>query len=226
MLQSGAILSSKRRLHLGDGFSVLSGIEQYAVENDLGVIGVSGQQVLGDILAVFRFDHVEWKNGPPTHWIDELFWANPWDQPWLIRFKRALACTFGGKCSERFYIPYLSSAPPYSYEDIVLCQFDGRSAPRRFTIDEIRKILSRLSEGRRVVVLGGPDTERYLGSDFEYRLGDLRFISTQLKNCRHFIGCDSGISHVAGVLGIRSYVISTFDLPLIKAIYRGCPRLR
>ena len=62
-------------------------------------------------------------------------------------------------------------------------------------------------KGAEVFGIGGSETGKYLNYDF--KLGNLRFISEQMISCEKFIGSDSGMSILAGTLGVRGDVIIT-----------------
>jgi len=100
----------------------------------------------------------------------------------------------------------------------VYFQFDSRS-PRNhgkkpLTPTECRMILSQRSR-RSPIAIGGKDTRIYLGG-YRYHLGDLFRISKNLLGCRKFIGVDSGMSHLAGTLGVKSEIINMHDIRSVE----------
>ena len=106
--------------------------------------------------------------------------------------------------------------------DITLVQFDGRTNRRRrvaMSPIEQSHVIDELTEPP-VAAIGGPDTKTYLGPKFEYRLGPLPKIIAELLGCRRFVGCDSGISHLAGALGINSTVIIAHTSKELSSVYQ------
>ena len=86
-------------------------------------------------------------------------------------------------------------------------QLDGRCARRRncrLTNQEMI-LISRWCLNI-PVILGGPDTEHYLDG-FAYEIGDLTFLTRSLLGCFEFVGVDSGLSHLAGSLGVPSKIV-------------------
>lgn len=89
-------------------------------------------------------------------------------------------------------------------KDLTLFQFDSRST------GDFKKNLSRLEcnymikkyARHRPVGIGGEDTRKKL--PYEYKLGNLQLIIKELMSARQFVGIDSGMSHLAGVLGVPS----------------------
>ena len=65
------------------------------------------------------------------------------------------------------------------------------------------------------IAIGGKDTRIYLGG-YMYHLGDLFGICKKLLGCRKFIGVDSGMSHLAGTLGVRSEIINMHNIRSVE----------
>ena len=101
----------------------------------------------------------------------------------------------------------------------VLFQFDARSTDDRkkqLTQEEMNFYIKKYNpKGAEVFGIGGSETGKYLNYDF--KLGNLRFISEQMISCEKFIGSDSGMSILAGTLGVRGDVIIT-DIDHIKEL--------
>ncbi len=109
-----------------------------------------------------------------------------------------------------------------SYGKDVLCQFDCRTK-KQFPLHKAKKIVKHVNG----IAIGGLDTQKYLGDSVEYRLGDIQYIASQLSSCKFFIGADSGISHMAGLLGIESYVIFKKQIRgLIEKVYPSYPNTK
>jgi len=106
--------------------------------------------------------------------------------------------------------------------DITLVQFDGRTNKRRkvaMSPLEQSHVIAELTEPP-VAAIGGPETKTYLGPNFEYRLGPISKIISELLGCRRFVGCDSGISHLAGALDIDSTVIIAHPSKELSSVYK------
>jgi hypothetical protein len=86
----------------------------------------------------------------------------------------------------------------------VVCQFDSRFAAREgFLLKhaEIRRIIrNRIRHDERMFLIGGQDTAQYV-INYEYKLGDLEYLLELVFNAKRFLGVDSGIAHLSGVVG-------------------------
>jgi ADP-heptose:LPS heptosyltransferase len=90
----------------------------------------------------------------------------------------------------------------------VLGQFDSRFAKRHnFEINEIQisRILKTFLNKEKITMIGGKETKKY--KDHNYFLGNLKELTSMVATSKKFIGVDSGMSHLAGVLGIESHVV-------------------
>ena len=68
--------------------------------------------------------------------------------------------------------------------------------------------------------MGGLETDQYLGEDFFYDKGDFLRVSEMMSSARMFVGTDSGMSHLAGFLGIKSKIYIPGNIELLKSYYR------
>ncbi len=86
-----------------------------------------------------------------------------------------------------------------------LCQFDSRFLKHNTHIDvtneEIKIWIRKLSDNKNIRFIGGKDTKIYI-NNYIFELGDIDFIIQKLMSCKKFVGLDSGMSHLAGALGI------------------------
>lgn len=95
-------------------------------------------------------------------------------------------------------------------ENFVAFQFDSRSiipmigktVLDKETMIRALKLFSNLPP----IGLGGKETIPYL--DYSFRLGTLHEIVLNFMKCRQFVGSDSGLSLLAGMLGIPGSVVS------------------
>lgn len=115
--------------------------------------------------------------------------------------------------------------------DIHCFQFDSRSihhGKRQLTTDEIEKTLNKFAGKSKKVAIGGLETKKYI-DNYEYKLGNLQEITKFLLQSKQFIGIDSGLSHLAGLLKIPSNIIliSTIShhqielIKLYKTLYKN-----
>lgn len=92
----------------------------------------------------------------------------------------------------------------------VLVQFETNFARHNgFEIKkkEIDIAIKAFAKYKKISIIGGKNTPKYLGKKYNYKLGDLNYIKSQLLSCDFFLGADSGMAHLAGVLGVPSKVI-------------------
>lgn len=101
-------------------------------------------------------------------------------------------------------------------------QLDGRHAAKHkcgMSIDEMNKAVRKFA-GRSPTVIGGLDTPRHV-KNATYSLGNIAHSFQVLLGCSMFLGCDSGMSHLAGCIGKTSIVIPNFNTKGIKEYYKG-----
>jgi hypothetical protein len=114
----------------------------------------------------------------------------------------------------------------------------GASNPNRRWIDSRWLELTEelIKRGFGIVWLGTSDELGFIG-DYSYKLSEfsdsIHYQSWILTKCQHFIGCDSGFSHIAGLLGIPGSVLFTAteprhviaEYPSLKGISKYTPGL-
>ncbi len=228
----------------GDTIAAAVALENYGfLHGDICYVNPMG--VLPKLVDLFNFKYLRIKNTSLTSINVDLAYeqlikhhrANKDCLPHLISMCYYLC----GKIPDVPLVPKYKNQIPEEKDDIVLVQFDNGAArnhdtyrqeelgppPGTFrtpmTVDEMKKVISVFSESNNIAVIGGPATERYLGCDFEYRIGEVDYISEQLAKCRHFLGCDSGISHLAGLMGIYSKVVVLGHFECVSEFYKSYP---
>jgi len=109
------------------------------------------------------------------------------------------------------------------WDEVTLFQFDSRSQnekKRGLTRSQSMWFLKRNSRFRPVGV-GGTDTKKCL--PYEYRLGDLHAIAAEMCRAGQFVGVDSGMSHIAGVMGVPSRIylmhVEERDIRAVEKFY-------
>lgn len=102
-------------------------------------------------------------------------------------------------------------------------QVDARSfnsCKKEIPMAQLQKFILKHSRYP-LIGIGGPDTKKY--KNFNYQLGDLCSSIGHIKRCNQFVGVDSGMSHIAGILNKKSDIIITYsnlkDVNDIMAFY-------
>lgn len=220
-LAEGTVLRFDRHNRLGDALSIVTGLERYCRDNVVYRVAVTGSPALAEVVGMldckrvgYAASHRETVSG------DALFARSSWSVPWLDRFNHALADGFAGRAHHRAAPLPVRHPPPHTpQEPVVYCQFDARSStppPQR----TVRRLLQQVSAHGEVRVLGGPDTRDYLGPDLTYVRADLPEMVARLLSCRLFVGCDSGLGHLAGCLGVPGLIVTTEDSETTWAFFR------
>lgn len=221
-LTGGTALRFDRHNRLGDSLGIVTGLEHYCRDNDVTSVAVTGSPILADVVKVFASERVRYAasaegaiNG------DAIFARSSWSVPWLDRFNHAVSDTFTGRARHRIPpLPPRQAPTPPGQEDVVYCQLDARSStpiPRQ----SARRLLNQVAAAHgEVRVLGGPETENYLGPDLTYVRADLSEMVSRLLSCRLFVGCDSGLGHLAGCLGVPGLIVSTDDFETTWSFFR------
>ena len=102
-------------------------------------------------------------------------------------------------------------------------QLDNRSSfdfKQPLSEIEMQLIIKRFSKTKNLEIIGGPDTGNYL-PEYKRRIGNIKYITQQILNCNMFIGCDSGISHIAGLLGTKMVIVPLGRHERVKEFYSG-----
>lgn len=220
-LAEETILRFDRHNRLGDALSIVTGLERYCRDNAVHQVAVTGSPALAEVVQTLDCERVGYTASPhETTSGDALFARSSWSVPWLDRFNYALADGLAGRAHHRTAPLPLRHPPPHTpQEPVVYCQFDARSStplPQQTT----RRLLQQISAHGEVRILGGPDTQDYLGPDLTYIRADLPEMITRLLSCRLFVGCDSGLGHLAGYLGVPGLIVSTDDFETTWSFFR------
>lgn len=152
--------------------------------------------------------------------------------------RRSVNQDFGGLFFGGFFIPSvldfmvvnfgyepLASLPirpkvETSRSDIVFAQMDGRCARVQGRDISTRQKKNIVSKTKNVRLLGGPETERYLGEEYLYEKANFLRATELMASAKMFVGTDSGMSHLAGFMGIRSKVYVLGNIESLKTYYR------
>lgn len=221
-LPDGSVMRFARHNRLGDALGIVTGLENYCRDNAIASVAVTGSPILAEVVEVFACGRVRYVPSPSEAISgDAIFARSSWSLPWLDRFNHAVTGAFGGRASHQVSPLPLREAPtPSGQENVVYCQLDARSStplPRQ----SARRLLNQVAAHGEVQLLGGPDTQNYLGQDLTYVRADLAEMVARLLSCRFFVGCDSGLGHLAGCLGAPGLIVSTDDFETTWSFFRG-----
>lgn len=203
---------------LGDSISFLVGLESLCAENHLEA-EVCRNQIYKDLLRCFQFDHIKFTERPDDAvCLDEVFGAASWSEFWLERIRNSLAGYFGFSGGATIGPPSCKIMDHGHRDNSVCVQLDSRSAAnldRHTSLD----LINKLSRKYDVKVIGGKDSKKYLGAGFNYSFGNLEHEISDLYRCKFFVGADSGIAHLAGILSVKSYIINLIELRTVKNLF-------
>jgi hypothetical protein len=225
-LDLNRVYSFLEHTHLGDAISILSGLESYCTANKLGPAKVYGTGAFPAVFDLLSFSSIESVGRPRSRAraLETQFKHSSWRMPWLLRYSRALSEEYGGICPFEVKPPVLRDSLDVTMENVICCQFDSRSHDPPYAAFPER-VLRILALGADIRVVGGVDTLRYLDDTrYTYELGDLPFLAARLRSCKMFIGCDSGLAHLAGVLGVPSVVTNYSDFESVFHFFRSYPK--
>ena len=214
----------KRHSRLGDSLGVLTGLDNWCrhMESKRRVT-VCNLPIAMDLMELLQFEYLQYDpqdNGAEC--LDSVFGQCSWDEDWQSRVFKHL-------CRQSV----ITHVPGFRIPDIVMpksrigawrrgttayAQLDTRSG-KPLTRAEMKRMVAIASFGKRVAVLGGPDTSHYLGDCHEYVLGNVRVLATALLDSSHFIGVDSGVGHLAGFLGVPGWIVNTCGFGAVHAFF-------
>jgi len=215
-----------RHVRLGDSISVLIGLEAYCVANDIKSVEVVENDIFSALTKLFDFRRIKLVRDADSqlHDADKLLEHSSWYSPWLKRFSNTLHQEFGGRYPAKISVPKLLAVPQEEpdLKGKFCCQFDSRSH-KEPSIGFAAHSIRLLCPSENTIILGGLDTSRYLGESFRYITGDLDRCVNILFHAKAFIGCDSGLAHLAGILGLPSIVINYAEYESVQEFFRSYP---
>jgi hypothetical protein len=209
--------------HLGDSLGILVAADNFARANGIA-LRIRETQLFHAIVQVFHFSHIELVPHHPDMRHIHPFGYDFERQGWVGGIIKALRFSLGGSTPSEIRFPSLRLTAT-STEEVVLFQFDTRSETG-WPAEILREVLARYS-GSKLAAIGGLDTKSYLGPPYEYRRGDLSYIAEQLLACKKFVGIDSGIAHLACILGIEVDLLPSKSVgpKMVRAIFGHYPRI-
>lgn len=208
-------------LHLGDKVACCLAMHSLAEHLD-ATIKVRGCDAVRELVRGLGMHRLEWEEGP-TAGGTNLCLAD------LFCFLEGARIPFftSPSISVDFEAKKMDAAALPSFDgpkgDLTLFQFDSRSQndnKKRLSRKESMNFLKSKAKFKAVGV-GGLETRRDL--PYDYELGDLRWIIGRMKSAGQFVGVDSGMSHIAGALGVPSDIYlmhkEEFDVRMVERFY-------
>lgn len=119
--------------------------------------------------------------------------------------------------------------PVLQFRDEVCAQFDGRFSRRMgypMILADIKHFIFKYANGEPITIVGGIDTERYLGTEWNYYFSSAENLIYRIFTASRFLGCDSGMAHVAGALGKSGQVKMLIPMLQLEQVYSLYPKIR
>lgn len=212
--------------HLGDSLVCLNLLYGYHVKSNVG-IRVFGSGTVKSLFDVFDFGGMSFggswiKSGEPEICINEFLSRGAMSESSFLSNRHMLFRKKMGFDPKEIVLPK-PKKKWFRRNNNVYFQLDCRSprnhAKKPLSAMECRMILSQRSRWKPIAI-GGKDTKAYLG-EYRHHFGDLVDISKRLLGCRKFIGVDSGMSHLAGTLGVKSEIINMHNIRSVESELMG-----
>lgn len=208
-------------LHLGDKLACC--LSLYSLAEHLNdKIKVRGCNVVRELVSGLCMDRLEWEHGTTNEATASLSDFFCFLEGARIPFFTTPSVNIDFKIYKMNEARLPSFHAPR--DEITLFQFDNRSQcnkKKKLSRKECMIFLKEKAKFKAVGV-GGHETKREL--PYDYELGDLKWIIEKMKLAGQFVGVDSGMSHIAGVLGVPSdiYIIhkEEFDVRMLEHFYR------
>jgi len=215
---------------LGDLLSVFYSLENLGIQKSIiFILNFNKINIANEIFNSFKFKNIVLDQYKKKEDIIEKVYT--------LSFKKDCSCDYGlfNGCfficcfldyliKKYEYNPFLSQPiesifnNEKKFNKLTYIQFDKKSnhlkKMKEYTDIEIKSFL----KNKDYHCLGGYDTKKYL-KNANYCLGNFEFIIKKLISSNDFIGIDSGISHLAGAMGINSTIYLKNYSPCIFDFY-------
>lgn len=218
------------KVHLGDNIVILILAYNRAIQNNW-IVNIYGNPIIEQLFELYDFYNLKYcgltqeNHVPIGNSITSImpqYKTGPlrWDQAKVCFLKINHMFRFeshpSGERIKSIVLPKLKINKT-ELNNVSYFQFDSRSlAPnvkRAFTHNEMDYIIKVFGQNRKVIGLGGPNTIKYI-PNYEFEIcSSVKEIYQKMINCHSFMGIDSGLSHVAGSLGIKSNIILCEMIP-------------
>ena len=207
--------------HLGDALCVMNGLELWHrnYSQDTKTVLRSANGVFKDLCGIFEFEHIEGVKGVGGWNADALFDDCSWHRFWPRRFYYEICRVLSLEPKESTWMPRCKLGE-WHIGPQIYAQLDGRSA-MLLPDYAMKKMLDVASFGNSesVIMLGGPDTKEYMGVERSYAKVPLISSASLLLRCHYLISCDSGMSHLAGFLGVPCYIVNCSAFDAVYAMF-------
>ena len=214
-------ISINEYTHLGDVIATLILAHNRAMKNNW-IIKIHGPGFIKNLFDMFDFENLNYiNNGLKLPANCSLIKLIPFKEYGPLRNGKATEPFLNAR--HCFHLKSKEDAEPITKiilpktklketnkENVCCFQFDSRSiyyGKRQLTPKEVISSINRFKKNDKPVGIGGPETAKY--NNFDYKLGFLNDIGQTLINSNQFVGIDSGISHLAGMLNVKSNIILT-----------------
>lgn len=224
-------ISIKSR-HLGDIISILVLLYNRCL-NSCNLIEIRGDKVISTLFNLFDFKGLVYGGDHENESSDDClgslidFGSENYNGIFLNTNMFKWNLKTESMVPKKIVLPQLKHDDAFPKKNIITFQFDARSKNKNkifYSKDEIIKIIKKYKQNYTPVGIGGKETKKYL-NDFLFIKGDLKVIINTLKKSQFFLGCDSGISHLAGLLKITGFVFTQYikenDYKEIEKFYKA-----
>jgi len=190
---------------IGDILATIYSLENYGLQSN-NESSLCGNKVVEEIISLFNLLFVKYESKCTNSMKKSMIMKNSHNYTHYICRIQQFLINLGYDPS--LTVPLKCEMQREKGEN-VLVQFDGRFSKRhgfQLPVEEMNEIIQKLAPSEKITLIGGPQTQPYL-NNFLCKIGNLKFIRDEILKCKFFLGVDSGISHLAGVLGVESKVI-------------------
>lgn len=213
-----------KNAHLGDIITILILAQNRAIKNNW-IIKIYGPHYIKNLFEIYHFTHLNYIDMRETRSNCSIIELMPYKEfrpvknnkahvPFLKINQFEFIAKEGAEPILKIILPKIKLKKTFQ-ENTCLFQFDSRSihyGKRQLTEQELNSTIKNFKNKDIPIGIGGKDTKIY--SSYNYKLGNLNEIAQNLLNCNQFIGIDSGISHLAGSLNVKSNIILTSTIKL------------
>lgn len=136
---------------------------------------------------------------------------------WFLYYQIIYSDNFEKNYPKVWHYPKIKIIPKKSSFDKTFFQFDSRNwYDNKFDVNKLEKFIYTFKKN--IYGIGGPDTKKY--ADRPFNIGNLKTIASMLLGAKEFVGSDSGISHLACLLQVKTTVINRSLLYGLEQMYK------
>jgi hypothetical protein len=209
-------------LHLGDKITCCIALQSLGVQEN-STIEVHGCEAVEDLISGLGLDRLTWRRGfvplgRDLCLMDLFAFLDGTEIPFFT--SPSISVDFQPPKINNIQIPVQNAG----LGRVTLFQFDSRSTnenKKKLSRSESMIFLKKKSRFK-AMGIGGHDTKKDL--PYEYKLGDLPWIIETMRDAGQFVGVDSGMSHIAGALGVPSDIYLMHkkekDVKIVERFYK------